>query len=50
MRVRVLKINTIEEAIEEFSRFGEVEPFLSSEFKPEKFVCVNLKIENATDE
>ncbi len=50
MRVRILKISNKEEAIEELSRFGEVEVYLSSEFNPEKFVCVNLKIEDLDDE
>ncbi len=50
MRVRILKISNKEESIEELSRFGEVEVYLSSEFNPEKFVCVNLKIEDLDDE
>lgn len=50
MRVRILKISNKEEAIEELSRFGEIESHLSSEFNPEKFVCVNLKIEDIDDE
>ncbi len=50
MRVRILKISNREEVIEELSRFGEVEVYLSSEFNPDKFVCVNLKIEDVDDE
>ncbi len=50
MRVRILEIRSKEEAIEELSRFGEVEEYLSSEFNPEKFVRINLKIENTDDE
>ncbi len=49
MRVRFLKIGNLEEAMEELSRFGEVDHSLSSEFKPEKFVNVSLKIENVSD-
>jgi len=45
-----LKIHSREEAIEEISRFGEVDQNLSSEFNPEKFVSVNLKIEDINDE
>lgn len=50
MRVRFLKMGNLEEAMEELSRFGEVDHSLSSEFKPEKFVNVSLKIENVSDE
>ncbi|MCS7228534.1 MAG: dihydropteroate synthase [Candidatus Kryptonium sp.] len=50
MKVRVLKMNSVDEVLEEISRFGEVESFLSSEPKPEKFVCVNLKIEEIDEE
>ncbi len=50
MKVRILKINSKEEAIEEFSRFGEIENEISSELKPEKFLNINFKIENASEE
>ncbi len=50
MRVRTLKISSKEEAFEEISRFGEVESEISSELKPEKFLNLNFKIENASDE
>lgn len=50
MKVRFLKINDLKEAIEELSRFGEVDHSLSSEFKPEKFVNISLKIEGVSDD
>ncbi|CUT07282.1 dihydropteroate synthase [Candidatus Kryptonium thompsonii] len=50
MRVRFLKINDLKEVIEELSRFGEIEISLSSEPKPEKFICLNLKLEGVSDE
>ncbi len=50
MQVRLLKISNKEEALEEFSRFSEVDENFSSEFNPEKFIRVNLKIEDVSDE
>ncbi|MFN3134793.1 MAG: dihydropteroate synthase [Candidatus Kryptonium sp.] len=50
MRVRFLQVNNLEEAIEELSRFGEIDRSLSSEFKPEKFVNISLKIESVSNE
>lgn len=50
MRLRILKISNKEEAIKELSRFGEIDEYFSSEFNPEKFVHINLKIEDVNDE
>jgi dihydropteroate synthase len=50
MKVRTLKISSKEEAFEEISRFGEIESEISSELKPEKFLNLNFKIENVSDE